>query len=230
MPWAVAAAVGGALIGADSSRKAANTQADATRDANKVQWDMYQQQREDAMPAMEARNKSLAQLQKLLLDGGEYGKRIDVGDITNEAGYQFGMQQGQSALNNQLAARGMRNSGAALKAAARFGNDYGSTKYDQAFNREIASRSAVLNPLQSLGGLAQTGIAGLNGAAQNYGNNVSNNALQLGNARAASAIAQGQQWTNALSQLGGWYGGGKSGSSGGGADVLGSWGDWGFGD
>ncbi len=196
-----------------------------------MQWDALQQQREDARPATEARNKSLEQLQRYLLDGGEYSKPVSVGDVTQEAGYQFGMQQGQQGINNQLAARGMRNSGAALKAAARFGNDYGTTKYDQAFNRVIANRSAVLNPLQSLAGLGQTGMAGLGQASQNYGNNVSNNALQLGNARAASGIAQGSQYANALNQVGGWYQNQQSQKSGGGGgDVLGSWGDWSFGD
>lgn len=229
MPWAAAAAVVGAYIGSEATKDAADTQAGAVRDANQMQWDALQQQREDAMPAMQARNKSLEQLQKLLLDGGEYGKPIDVGDVTKEAGYQFGMTQGQTALNNQLSARGMRNSGAALKAASRFGNDYATGKYNDAFNRSIANRSAVLNPLQSLAGLGQTGIAGLGQASQNYGNNVSNNALQMGNARAAAGIAQGSQYANALNQIGGWYSSQQKPSSGN-SDVLGSWGDWGFGD
>jgi len=229
MPWAAAAAVAAAVIGSEASRKSSNTQADAVRDSNQMQWDALQQQREDAMPAIQARNKSLEQLQKYLFDGGEYGKPIEVGDVTKEAGYQFGLQQGQTALNNQLGARGMRNSGAALKAAARYGNDYGTGKYNDAFNRMVANRSAVLNPLQSMAGLGQTGMARLGQAAQNYGNNVSNNALQLGNARAAAGVAQGSQYANALNQIGGWYSSQQKPSGGGGADVLGSWGDWSLG-
>lgn len=220
----IAGPVLGGLLGNDAADDAAEAQARGIESSNQLQREIFQQQRQDAMPAMQARNRSLEQLQKLLLDGGQYGKPIEVGDVTQEAGYQFGMQQGQNALNNQLAARGMRNSGAALKAAARYGNDYGTTKFNDAFNRNIANRSAVLNPLQSLAGLGQTGIAGLGQAGQNYANTVGNNALQLGNAQAAAGIAKANNTTNALNQLGGWYMDNQRKGSG--ADVLGSWGDW----
>ena len=171
MTWGMvavgAATVVGGAIASDSSRKAANTQADAARDANNTQREMYDQTRADNMPALEARNASLARMRELLGIGGNAGSKgygslagpTQVGDVTRDPGYQFGMQQGQNTLNSQLTARGMRNSGAALKAAARYGNDYGTTKYNEAWNRVNSDNTNAFNRLASVSGLGQTGAS-----------------------------------------------------------------------
>ncbi len=214
MPWIIGgAAILGGLIASDSARSAGNKQADAAAASNATQKQMFDQTRADNMPALDARNASLARMRELLGIGGDatapgYGSaggRVNPGDVQNEPGYQFGQQQGMQALNNQLTARGMRNSGAALKAATRYGTDYATTKYDNAFNREIANRSAQLNPLQSVAGLGQTGASTVAGAGQNYANQVGANQIGLGNALGASTIAQGNAWGNALQQGAGWY-------------------------
>lgn len=217
MTWGAVAAVGGSIVGgliaSDSARSASNKMADASAASDAMQKQMYDQTRQDNLPAMDARNASLDKMRQLLGIGGDpssagygsLGGSINPGDVQNEPGYQFGMQQGQTALNNQLGARGMRNSGAALKAASRFGNDYATTKYDNAFNRAVANRSAQLNPLQSVAGLGQTGAATIAGAGQNFANQVGANQIGLGNALGASTIAQGNVWGNALNQGAGWY-------------------------
>ena len=214
MPWVAAVgAVAGSLITSSAMGDAASTQADATNQANKTQLDQFNQTRQDNMPALDARNASLARMRELLGVGGNsqaqgygsLGGGINPGDVTQDPGYQFGMQQGQTALNNQLGARGMRNSGAALKAASRFGTDYATTKYDQAFNRQVANRSAQLNPLQSLAGLGQTGASTIAGAGMNAANIISGNQTAQGNALGASQIAQANALSSGINQLGGWY-------------------------
>lgn len=205
MAWVAVATVASAAIGAYGSSKASDTQASATKDANATQKYMYDQTREDNMPALDARNWSLQQLQNLLGDKGALSGPINPGDVMNEPGYQFGMDQGQQALSRQMASRGMYNSGAAMKSAARYGNDYATTKYDNAFNREVANRNAQLNPLQSLAGLGQSGANSIAAAGGNYANQVGNNLTSLGNAQAASQLAGANTWGNALNSLGGWY-------------------------
>lgn len=204
-----AAALGSAYMQSSAAQDAADTQADATRESSATQKAMYDQTRADNMPALDARNASLDKMRTLLGIGsdksaagyGSLGGRINPGDVTNEAGYKFGLDQGLKTQQNVLGARGMRNSGAAIKAGARYGTDYATTKYDNAFNREVANRSAQLNPLQSLGGLAQTGASTVASAGQNYGNNVSANQTNLGNALGAGQIAQGNIWGGAVNQL-----------------------------
>lgn len=206
----------------DAANYATDVQDDAARRSDSTNRYIYDTTRADNADALSARNQSLNRMRELLgisdnkgaAGYGTAGGRINPGDVTQEPGYKFGMDQGMAALNNQLAARGMRNSGAALKAAARYGTDYGSTKYDAAFNREVANRSAQLNPLQSLAGLAQTGASTVANAGQNYATNVGNNATNLGNALGAGAMAQGNIWGNTVNQLGSlakgfnWGGGG----------------------
>lgn len=210
---AVVGTIGGALISSNGASNAADAQAGAARDANQTQLQMYNQTRTDNMPALGARNDALARLEALLGVGGNRGAAgygslggpINVGDVTRDPGYQFGLRQGQQTLNNSFNARGMRDSGAALMAATRYGNDYGTTKYDDAFNRQVTNRQVQLNPLQSLAGLGQTGATTMAQAGANAGNNISANQIGVGNAQAANSIAQGNIWGNAANQLAGWY-------------------------
>ena len=212
MTWGMvavgAATVVGGAIASDSSRKAANTQADAAREANNTQREMYDQTRADNMPALEARNASLARMRELLGIGGNakaqgYGSFAGgPQDVQADPGYQFGLTQGQNALNSQLTARGMRNSGAALKAAARYGNDYATTKFDDAFNRQ----TQTLNRFASVAGLGQVGAGQVGQAGIATGQGIAANQIGTGNALAAGSIAQGNAWANAGNQLAGWYG------------------------
>lgn len=203
------AALAGGILSSNAAGRASDKQAASAAEANATQKAMYDQTRQDNMPALEARNASLERMRSLLGIGGDtsasgygsLGGAINPGDVTNEAGYQFGLNQGLTAQNNLLGARGMRNSGAALKAASRYGNDYATTKYDNAFNRVVANRSAQLNPLQSLAGAAQTGASTVAAVGNNYANTVGGNQTALGNAQAANSLAQANIWGGTVNQL-----------------------------
>lgn len=220
---AAAAAIGGALISSDASHSAANKQQDAANNATALQKQQYDQTRTDNMPALNARNASLSRLQDLLgISGnthaagyGSLGGPINPGDVANSPGYQFGLKQGQTTLNNQEVARGMSNSGQALKAALQYGTDYATTKYDDAFNREVANRSAQLNPLQSAAGLGQTGASTIAASGSNFANQAGQNAIGAGNAQAAATMATGNAISNGINQYAGWYSANHTPSSGG---------------
>lgn len=215
--WVAGAVVGaGALAagaGVYSANKASKAQQNAANQASQTELETYNQTRQDNMPALDARNASLQRLRDLLgISGntgapgyGSLGGPINPLGVESSPGYQFGLKQGLTTLNNQEVARGMSNSGQALKAAAQFGNDYATTKYDDAFNREVANRSAQLNPLQSVAGLGQTGASTVASAGMNYGNQVGQNIIGAGNAQAAASIAQGNAFANGVNQLSGWY-------------------------
>lgn len=195
--------LGGAIDGRNDSKDALRAQQNAASASDATQRYFYDTTRADNMPALEGRNWAIQQLRDRL--GGAYGQRIEPGDVSQESGYQFGLNEGMNALNSQFAARGMRNSGAALKAATRFGNDYATTKYNDAFNREVANRSAVLNPLQSFAGIGQTGASTIANAGQNAANALSSTAIGLGNAQAAQKINASNALTDTINQIGGWY-------------------------
>lgn len=97
-----------------------------------------------------------------------------------DPGYAFRLAEGNKALTNAAAARGMGNSGATLKALTRFGQDFASNEYQNAFNRQ--------NQLANYG----YGAAGnLSQFAGQYGQSIANNRMGIGNAQAANRIAQG---------------------------------------
>jgi len=209
----------GGILGnsVDAQGRAADKQVNAINRSTDIQDRQFQQVRQDNMPLMDARNVSLDRMRTLLGLGGDssskdygtLGGAISPSNVQNEAGYQFGLNQGLTAQGNMLGARGMRNSGAAIKAATRYGNDYATTKYDNAFNREIANRQQQLAPLNSLAGFGQQGVNSINQAGQNYANAASENALQIGNVGATKSIGQANIWQGAANQGLGFLMGGR---------------------
>ena len=192
----------------EAAGRAADKQQASIDRATDIANQQFQQTRQDNMPALDARNASLEKMRLLLGIGGDktatgygsLGGAINPGDVTQEAGYQFGMDQGMKALNNQLRARGLSGGGSLLKAGTRYATDYATTKYDNAFNREIANRNAQLNPLSALAGAGQIGASTIAQAGQNYATTAGDNAIQKGNVGAAQSIGQANIWGNALNQ------------------------------
>lgn len=60
-------------------------------------------------------------------------------DLLNDPGYQFGLTEGQRAIKAAGNAGGTRFSGATLKTLDRYATDYASTKFNDAFNRNLTT-------------------------------------------------------------------------------------------
>lgn len=98
------------------------------------------------------------------------------------AGYTFGWDEGMRALNTGLASRGMLESGAAQKAALRYGQDY-SRGYFKDYLGLLSNQQGV--------GLSAAGAQA--GVSTGYANSVSsnNNAAAAAKASAYGALGQG---------------------------------------
>jgi hypothetical protein len=197
-----AAIAGSSILGANAAKDAAETQADAQKDANKLLYDMYQQQRTDLQPFVTAGTGAQNQLLTYLgLPGGaqganfgKYARDFNQNDMVTDPGYAFRLSEGQKALDRQAAARGGLISGGALKAATRYGQDMGSQEYGNAFNRYQTNRQNQLSPLFSLMGSGQASAAGQAAAAGNYGTQGAAGLTNIGAANAAGTVGA----TNAL--------------------------------
>lgn len=195
--WAAGAAIGSAVIGSASASSAASKQQDAAKAANDLQAAQYGAAVERNQPYMTAGTDALAALQQKLPG---LTSSYDPQALLNEPGYQFGLQQGQQALERSLAARGRSVSGAALKAATQFGTDYGTTKLNDAFSRDMQSKQQTYSQLYGLTRLGQNS-ANLTGAAgENYANQAGNNLISGGNSAAANDRSQGNIWSGLLNQ------------------------------
>ena len=255
-PYAVLAGtqIASGILGSRSAKRAAQAQAEATRQAAELQ---LQAQRE----AIAAQNRALEQ------QLGEVRRQYDTTRSDNEPwrttgvdalgqlaglanydptptaesvmadpGYQFGLTQGRNALEGSAAAAGGLYSGRALKELTQFGNDYGTTKFNDAFNRQRATFGDRWNRLSGLAGTGQTAVGQVSAAGQNmantaaqaYGNNANatsnlltggaNNmgSLLLGNANAqgASQMARANIWGQGMNSLAGLYAFGQGGMGG----------------
>lgn len=121
-------------------------------------------------PYMAAGTNATNQLAALFGDGGAYTQQPTLEQLQMDPGYAFRFQQGQQALNAGLGSSGMRGSGAALKAATRYGQEAGSQEYQNAYARFMANRAAATQGLQNLAGTGagaaniSSGLAGQTGA------------------------------------------------------------------
>ena len=166
------------VFGAKSDAALA-AQQNAANQANDTQRYMYDTTRSDLQPWREAGTGALSSLTK-----NDFMK-----DWQTDPGYQFRMDEGSKAINAAAAARGNYNSGATMKALARYGQDYASGEYNNAYQRQY-------NRLSGLAGIGNStnSLMGQNG--QNYANQVSQNQLGVGNAAASQQIAAANRNTS----------------------------------
>lgn len=202
-----AAALGGALITSNSVKGAAATQAQSTDKALSENARQYDQTRADYTPYREAGTNALSQFAK------ENDTPLDVSQLQMDPGYQFGLTQGQQAIDRKTAAAGGRISGAALKEAAQYGSDYATNGYSAAYGRVKQTRDDRLARLAALAGIGQVATDNLSAAGSR--NTASTNALVLaaGNNAGSAQLAQGNIWGNAGNQLAALYGRGSSGAT-----------------
>jgi hypothetical protein len=210
MPFIIGGAIlGTAIIGGVASNKAAKTQAKGAGAAADLQFQQYQQTREDLMPWQDSGKTSLWHLMRLegmndaLPQEPGYGSLAQsyTGDnLQNDPGYQFGMQQGEQAINRRASAMHSRLSPATLQALSRFNQDYAGTKFNEGFQRDLATKQNKFNQLFALStagqnAATQTGYQGMN-AATNAGNAI----MQGANASAAGTVGVANAVQGGLSQ------------------------------
>ena len=189
-----AAILGAGALGAFGANRAAKTQAQAAQQGLDAQQRMYEQTRADQEPYRQAGMTALNQLIPLATNYQKFG----MDQFQQDPGYQFRLNEGLKALDRQAAARGGLVSGNAMKAASRYGQDYASNEYTNAFNRSLAERNAQLNPLQSLAGVGQSATNYVGNAAQNMGQAQNQSIQGIGNAQASGYVGGANALTSAL--------------------------------
>lgn len=204
------------------------------------QKQIYEQQRTDLAPYRAAGEAGQNKLLEYLGIGGDraaanYGK-FATAEFTPEAfaanqdpGYGFRVKEGLKAIEANAAARGGLISGAALKAAGRYGQDMASQEYTNAFNRFQTMRGNTLSPYERLQGvgLNATTMTGNAGATYGGAGNQAYGALgsglynAYGSASQGATGAYGALGTGTYNALGG-YGAGASEALLGGANARAS--------
>ena len=150
----------------------------------------YDTTRQDFEPWRTTGIGALEQLRALQ----DYDPTPTAASVMAEPGYQFGLTQGRDILEGSAAARGGLYSGRALRELTQYGNDYATTRYGDAWNREQANFGNRWGRLAGLAGVGQSATQQVSAAGQNMANAASG---MYGQNAAASNAAIG---TNAQNQ------------------------------
>jgi hypothetical protein len=76
--------------------------------------------------------------------------KFEPGDLTQDPGYQFRLQEGQQAIDRSLGARGNLFSGQALKAAQEYGQGLADSTYNDAYTRYLQQQGQNFGGAQAL--------------------------------------------------------------------------------
>lgn len=171
------------IFGSNSKDRAINAQTQGTNQANAALDSSFNVQADLLNPWMQTGTKSMTSL----------ANNDFMNNWQQDPGYQFRLDEGNKAINAAASARGLGNSGATMKALARYGQDYATGEYDKVYNRNY-------NRLSQLAGFGQDATNSMVNASANYGNSVANNYMGLGNANAAAQLAQANRFSNLLGQ------------------------------
>jgi hypothetical protein len=187
MPWgaAIAAvgAIGGAVISSNGAKSAANAQASATHNALEEQQREFDTNQANQQPYLDAGKAALSQYQTAI------NKPTTAADVmANDPGYQFGLDQGQTALDRKIAAMGGRVSGAALKATDQYATNYAASGYNSAYQRS----QDRLNRLAALAGIGQTATSNNANSSQATTNAMTGLLTNQGDAIALPAACSGK--------------------------------------
>ena len=218
MPSLIAAAIGAsvvggvasAVIGSQSASKAGKVQARAAASAAAASKAQYEQTRADLAPFRQAGINSLTQLQKLTgtdVGGNPLTSPLTkpfnptMADLEATPGYQFTLAEGLKSTQNSYAAKGLGQSGAALKGAAQYSTNLASTTFQQQFDNYLKQNNQIYGMLSgqvSLGenAAAQTGNFGQ--AAVNAQNNLTTSGAA---AQAAGIVGSGNALIGGINSI-----------------------------
>lgn len=139
-------------------------------------------------------------------DHGSLSRNFSQSDLNADPvyqnGLQFGLDQGTGAINARARAMGNFDSGSTLKEITRYGNDYGTTKANDSFNRFNFNRTNQNNQLAGLAGSGQQAVNSGVSAGSSSANNIATLMGQGGVARSAGTIGGANAISKTLGDLG----------------------------
>lgn len=193
----------GGVISGIGSLFAGNEQADAAKNAEKLQAQEQQnalnqqgsewnQTQANEAPFLQAGQGAVSQLSQLMQPGGSLSQpwtgQFQAPTASQAAatpGYQFMLQQGTNALENSASGAGGLGSGATGAALEQYGQGLASTDYQQTYNNALQQYQQSYNQFQNnqanqynrlagLAGLGQTTAGQLGQQGQQMASNVGN--------------------------------------------------------
>lgn len=204
---AIGGSIGGSLDASSAAKDATGAQVSAANYAAALQKQaadaslafqkqMYGDSLKRQEPWYNAGVDALKRIQSGLSPGGEFTTKFTGQTLYDDPSYKWRVEQGQKALEQSAAAKGIQFTGGAQAALQDYGQKSASLEYQAAYNRFYADQDRALG---RLGGLASAGSTTAGNLASlgstlgtNVGNTLTNSAQQqaswlAGGANAAAA-------------------------------------------
>jgi len=132
-----AGAVTGAAITAGATSSASNAASQAAANNNALESQIYTQNSANEQPYIQAGDTANTALQGFLgLGGDPAASQTALNNYLNSTGYQFNLQQGEQAAEQNAAASGQLDSGATLKALDQYGTGL-ADQYGQQYEGDL---------------------------------------------------------------------------------------------
>ena len=205
MTWGMTAVAGATLVtgymGSQAAKSAARTQADAAGRAQDQLLAAGQEAKVGYEPYTEAGKTALSDITGQMPYFQQQFTNRDL-NATLAPGYEFRLGQGQRA--NMMASNltGGAVSGNAQRALQDYTQNFASGEYGTAFNQFQTQRTNIYNQLSDIAKMGLTAQQGSANAILGTGTNIASITSGLGNAQAASQIAQGNILGNAAQGVG----------------------------
>jgi hypothetical protein len=191
----------GSLLGSNASNSAANTQANAANQASQTQLQMFNTLQQNLNPYKQAGLPALQQLSQGTAPGGQFNSTFTPDQYTQSPGYQWQLQQGMNAMNNQANAAGMGLSSANLQSLGSYVTGAAQQDYHNAYNQWLSNRQSNMGNIMGLAGMGQNAAAGIGAGAMQTGNSIASNQIGAGNALAAGQIGSANAWSGGLNNI-----------------------------
>jgi hypothetical protein len=186
----VVGSVASGYMQGQATKSAARTQADAAGRAQDQLLAAGMEAREGYTPYTEAGTTALADM---AANKDYFQRQFSNQDLNANLapGYDFRLRQGQQANMMANNATGGAVSGNALRSLQDYSQNFASGEYANAFNQFQSQRTNIYNQLSDIAKMGLTGQQGYANATLGTGSQIASITSGLGNAQAASQIAQG---------------------------------------
>lgn len=124
--------------------------------------------------------------------------KMDQATLETTPGYQFNKQQGLESVQNSFAARGLADSGAAMKGAANYATGLADSTYQQQFQNAILNQNNAFTRLMGVTGVGTNSATSLGNIGAGYANSEAQIITGIGNAQAAASNTAGSSIGNAF--------------------------------
>jgi len=172
-----------AAINYDPNSRGATANVEAQKARDQAQLAAAQKAYDDAYSTANTAAKTAAASDP---NYGSLLKTFNSTDFQNDPGYQFRLSEGQKGVERQLSAAGKYLTPEATKALQQYNQDYASTEYGNAYNRDTADKTNIYNRLAGITGTGQSATGSIANAGSNYANQAGETYQGIGNSITAA--------------------------------------------